>query len=448
MQKFENIHKMRIIHTSDWHLGQVFNEYDRTQEHVAFFRRLAGIVEKECPDALLVSGDIYHNSIPSAQTQKMYTDSLLMLKRACPGMTVVVTAGNHDSGARLEVDMNLWDHLGVKVIGGLARNGRVFDPEKHIIGIPSKEGGIAGYVVALPYVYRQNYPAAGQEQEGEHSLPDGERYFSRQASFYRRLLDSVREKNIQGLPVVMMAHLAVTGYDLSGHDIPVGGIEFTPLSAFPQGYDYLALGHIHRPQTVGTAKGPGDAGVSTGMVPGEPVLEHVCPAPVARYSGSPLHVNFDEDYPHSVSVVDIPADPSEREYIRIREIEIPETVPMVTLPETPVPSEDAIAALLAYPDQKPAYIRLNVLVRDCLRQNVAVDAVKATEGKKCRYCYMKVTRESQAGTEDTRQHLTVAEMKTISPLEVARMYYRQQFSGELDRESETMLQEVTGELQD
>ena len=68
---------MKIIHTSDWHLGQIFNEYDRTPEHAAFFERLTSIIAKEKPDALIVSGDIYHNSTPSSSTQKLYTDAIL-----------------------------------------------------------------------------------------------------------------------------------------------------------------------------------------------------------------------------------------------------------------------------------------------------------------------------------------------------------------------------------
>ena len=117
---------MKIIHTSDWHIGQIFNEYERTEEHLAFFRTLAGITAREKPDALLVSGDIFHNPLPSAQSQKMYADAILGLKEASPGTTVVITAGNHDSGSRLEVFKELWDMAGVKVVGCLSRKaGRI-----------------------------------------------------------------------------------------------------------------------------------------------------------------------------------------------------------------------------------------------------------------------------------------------------------------------------------
>ena len=131
---------MKIIHTSDWHLGQIFNEYDRTPEHAAFFERLTSIIAKEKPDALIVSGDIYHNSTPSSSTQKLYTDAILEMKKACKEMTVIITAGNHDSPSRLEIDRNLWDYMGVKVIGSVSRREGMPDLEKHIIAIPSSAG--------------------------------------------------------------------------------------------------------------------------------------------------------------------------------------------------------------------------------------------------------------------------------------------------------------------
>ena len=435
---------MKFLHTSDLHLGQIFNEYDRTPEHHAFFRRLISIVSRERPDALLVSGDIYHNSIPSAQTQKLYTDSVLALKEACPEMSVVITAGNHDSGARLEVDRNLWNHLNVKVIGGLSKKDGKPDLEKHIIEIKAKDGTLSGYVIALPHIYRQNYP----EVDDRRYAREGEdKYALRQRAFYRKLMDMVSERNRDGLPVVIMAHLAVTGCDITGHDEPIGGMEYTPLSAFPEGYDYLALGHIHHPQFVAAGDGPGDAGVMTSVSSEEPVVEHICRPPVARYSGSPLHVSFDEDYPHSVSIVEIPAGKHDGKTITVKEIEIPETVPMVTLPSVPVPSDEAVDALLHYPDNKAAYIRLNILVRDYIRQNVAVDAAKATEGKKCRYCYMKVTREGRAAGKDTDTRLTVAEIRSMSPLDVAKMYYRKQFSSDMDEDFEAMLEQVARDIE-
>ena len=178
---------MKIIHTSDWHIGQIFYEHDRTDEHEAFFKKLADIVRKERPDALLVSGDIFDSAMPSAQNQRLYTDSILGLMEACPGMTAVITAGNHDSGSRLETVRNLWEKAGVKVVGCLARDNGQARYSGHIFRIPSVSGNgeAAGYVIALPHIYKQNYPVC---QNGD-----------RQRELYRKLMETVDEVNSAGI---------------------------------------------------------------------------------------------------------------------------------------------------------------------------------------------------------------------------------------------------------
>ena len=99
---------MKILHTSDWHLGQVFYKYDRSAEQHDFLAQLAAIVKREQPDAMVVSGDVYDTGAPSAATVKMFTDGMLAIHKACPAMTIVVTAGNHDSPSRIESEQSLW----------------------------------------------------------------------------------------------------------------------------------------------------------------------------------------------------------------------------------------------------------------------------------------------------------------------------------------------------
>ena len=108
---------MKIIHTSDWHLGHILYEHDRTAEHAAFLSQLRDIVAEEKPDALLVSGDIYDRTNPSTSVQKMYYRALLDIHSACPDMAIIVTAGNHDSKAMLELGRELWQMAGVTVVG-------------------------------------------------------------------------------------------------------------------------------------------------------------------------------------------------------------------------------------------------------------------------------------------------------------------------------------------
>ena len=330
---------MKILHTSDWHLGHTLYNYDRSREQQAFLKQLTRIVAEEMPDAMVVSGDIYHYSTPSASTQKMYTDGMLEIHRAYPGMTIVVTAGNHDSSSKLEIDSSLWNHFGVKVVGNIERNQEEVNLEKHIVEVKNDRGILKGYIIAVPHVYPQNFPILDTETPREE----------RQARFFQALQDEVEKMNAERLPVVLMAHLSIEGSDQTGHDETVGGIEYVPISAMGEGYDYLALGHIHCPQNI---KG-----------------SRYC----ARYCGAPLPVSFDEAYPHSVSIVEIQGEKAPQ----IKTIEIENPMPLITLPKEAVDFEEAIKLLEEYPDDKPAYIRLNVLIKDYL-------APTATNGHRAR----------------------------------------------------------------
>ena len=160
---------MKILHTSDWHLGHTLYNYDRTEEQMAMLEQMAEIVENHKPDLFLLCGDVYHTSQPSAAVQTMLTDGLVRIHNAYPEMTIVMTAGNHDSGTKHEIFKTPWRALGVYAIGQLEKE----NPDEHIIEIPGK-----GYVVAIPYA-------------NERTIPDG---------FFQQLLDRVNERNTEGLP--------------------------------------------------------------------------------------------------------------------------------------------------------------------------------------------------------------------------------------------------------
>lgn len=400
---------MKILHTSDWHLGHTLYNYDRSREQQSFLEQLARIVAEEQPDAMVVSGDIYHYSTPSATTQKMYTEGMLKIHRACPEMIIVVTAGNHDSSSKLEIDSSLWNHFGVKIIGNIERTKEEVNLEKHIVEVRSIEGILKGYIVAVPHIYPQNFPMLDTETPREE----------RQTRFFQALLDEVEKMNTNGLPVVLMAHLSIEGSDRTGHDEIVGGIEYVPISSMGKGYDYLALGHIHCPQDI---KGSSRR---------------------ARYCGTPLPVSFDEVYPHSISVVEIEGHGEPQ----IRTIEIKNLLPLVTLPKEPVPFEEALKRLEEYPADKPAYIRLNVLMKDYLAPDCNEQASNAAAGKACKYCYIKSNRERQASDNGTR-HISIQEMQEMSPLEIAKLYYREAEGEEMDEELCNLMDNVVQRIRE
>ena len=378
----------RILHTSDWHLGHVLYNYSRADEQQHMLLQVEDYVRQYKPDALVVSGDIYHTAMPSAATQRMFTDALLAIHRARPEMTIVITGGNHDSASKLEIDRRLWLELGVHVLGRLQLTDSLEpDFESHIIRVANK-----GLIAAVPHVYPQNFPPAGGDD--------------RQAAFFARLADEVAQRNSQQLPTVLMAHLTVTGSDLTGHSRltdTVGTIDNVPLSALGEGYDYIALGHIHREQAVGIN---------------------------ARYSGSPLAVSFDEDYPHSITLVDI------GDEISVQQLPITNLHPLITVPADPVPFDEAIAALRQLPTDNcqlstvncqlsTPYVRLNILTDSGLPADAIEVATAAAEESGCRFCTFKITRSTPLPSSAAYDDITPDELKEMSPIDIARRFLQQ-----------------------
>lgn len=391
---------MKILHTSDWHLGQVFYNYDRTDEQQSFLRQLVRIVVERQPDAVVVSGDIFHTPSPSSAVQRMYVEAMLDVHRACPHATIVVTAGNHDSASKLEIDSSLWRHFNLHVIGGIARRGDDVDWDRHIIGVHAADGSLAGYVAAVPHVYPQNFPALPVPCGGEE----------RMQAFFARLQELARGRAGEHLPVVMMAHLSVSGADMTGHE-SVGGLDTADWQTIDNGCDYMALGHIHCPQTLGGTGGR------------------------ARYSGSPLPVSFDEAYEHSVSLVDVEA--GRRPAVTVVAIDNPH--PCVTVPRVALPFEEALRELGDFPADIPAYIRLNVAADGYLAPDSNERAAAVIADKRCKLCMIKVSVPEPKG-DDTVHQLTISEMKRMSPVDVATLYYKSVTGKDMDETMLTLLQ--------
>ena len=249
-----NSKRMKILHTADLHLGQIiYQNYDRSDEHRHFFRQLEQWCKEEQPDALLVSGDVFDIQQPSATVKKAFTDYFVHLHQECPQMKIVITAGNHDSASRIQADSSVWKFANAHLIGIPP----AIDSIEHDDGWQSKYivKLASGYIVALPYMI-------GVRKE-----------------IIQSILDKIADDNAQNLPVVMMAHQAVTGLDITGHGFDIGTLKTLEVNVMGNGFDYLALGHIHKPQTIGHQE--------DGMIE-----EITYRAPVVRYSGSALHVSW------------------------------------------------------------------------------------------------------------------------------------------------------------
>ena len=322
---------MKILHTADLHLGQIiYQNYDRADEHRHFFKQLAEWCRQEQPDALLISGDVFDIQQPSATVKKTFNDYFVQLHLQCPSMHIVITAGNHDSASRLQADSSLWGLHNVNVVGVPPAADATLTGEWYLNYIVKLH---SGYIVALPYMV-------------------GERTRAIQT-----ILDAVDADNHEGKPVVMMGHLAVSGLDPEGHDFDIGRLRTQEIGSLGSGYDYLALGHIHKPQTIG-----------------HPELhfqpQFTLPSPVVRYAGSALHVSCDENYPHSVSLVEMTHHGGE---ITIRQLRVDEWRHFHTLPldgSSFTHADDALQAIKEFVQTAPrGYIRLRMDIRAALPSN-------------------------------------------------------------------------------
>jgi exonuclease SbcD len=384
---------MRIIHTADLHLGQIiYQHYDRTAEHLHFFGQLTKWCSDIHPDALLVSGDIFDIQQPSATVRKNFTDWFVQLHHKCPQMKIVLIAGNHDSATRIQSDKAVWDLANTHLIGLSPSVERLMDADgwqdDYIIRLNS------GYIVALPYMN-------GERQE-----------------LIQSILNRVAEENKEGKPVVLMGHLAVAESDVTGHNF-VGTIKMQDVSMMGNGYDYLALGHIHHGQFIHSGKHN------------------------VRYCGTPIPVSFDENYKHSVSIVEIDC---HGEKPTVKEIEINPYRPLVTLPTEGVATwEDAKELLENYPDDIEAYIRLNVEVDDFLPVEANAEAHMICEDKKCRFCVINSRRLKKDRRE--AKVMSVQEFKTEEPIGIAERY-AEDLGIEFDNDMKELFNETLAALKD
>ena len=257
---------MKIIHTADLHLGQIlYQNYGREDEHNYFFQQLQAWCQQYSPDALVVSGDIFDIQHPVISVKRMFNDFFVRLHRAVPAMRIVIVAGNHDSAMRLHADNSIWGMGDVVLVGmpPVSNSHELPDgwQNDYIVRLPQ------GYIIAMPY------------------------YFGSRSQAVQSILDFVANENTDNKPVVLMGHLAVNGMDISGLGMDVGRLQVLNTDELGKGYDYMALGRIHRPQTLGFND------------EFQPVSTY--PSGIIRYSGSALHVSCDEKFPHSVSLVSI-----------------------------------------------------------------------------------------------------------------------------------------------
>lgn len=256
---------MRILHTSDWHLGRQFHGLSLDEDHDHILVQILAVIDDERPDVVIIAGDVFDRANPP-QSAITRLSQFLTTVRAASDAAIVIIAGNHDSAAQIGA-------MGVLADGGAAIVRGPLDEDERPLVVSDAHGPVA--ISALPFAFE--YAARQCFDDDGIGCP---------ADVIRAQLASARKHVAEGMRWVVVAHAFVDGAATSESERPltrmVGGIETVSAAAF-EGAHYVALGHLHRPQPVG--------------------LDHI------RYSGAPLAFGFDEEgQQKSVSLIDLAAD--------------------------------------------------------------------------------------------------------------------------------------------
>ena len=273
---------MKILHTADWHIGQKLHERSRLDEHEQFLDWLLETIQARKVELLLVSGDIFDTSLPSAEATNLYYRFLYRLFNETDTYTVI-TAGNHDSARHLEAPREFLKMGRIHVIGLASETSRC------VLPFPPDNPRVM--VAGVPYLTETDLPHVSYETEIERN----DRYRERLKSFYAECVSTMPTE----LPKILMGHLFVQGGKVtdSERNIQIGGATAIHANDFPEGVSYVALGHLHRPQTIKGTDYP------------------------IRYSGSPIPLRFNETgYRKSVYLLELS---EEGKFIRDEDIEIP-----------------------------------------------------------------------------------------------------------------------------
>lgn len=264
---------MKILHTSDWHLGRMLYGKKRYPEFEAFLNWLIEIIKVQEIDILLIAGDIFDTTTPSNYAQELYFQFLSDVAKNTHCQHVVVIGGNHDSPSLLEASKSVLKALNIYVVGAACDN-----PQDEVITLSNDKGIPQAIICAVPYLRDRDI----RKVEVSETLDDkNKKLISGIKQHYHEVCQYAKEKQIElckthklkHLPMIGMGHLFAAGgkteIDDGVRELYVGSLAHVDASIFPDDLDYVALGHLHVPQMVAKK-------------------EHI------RYSGSPIAMGFGE----------------------------------------------------------------------------------------------------------------------------------------------------------
>ena len=406
---------MRLFHTSDWHLGQNLHGQDRDFEHACFLAWLLTQLSEQQPDVLLIAGDIFDTVNPPVKAQERLYDFIVSAHEQQPKLTIVMIAGNHDSGSRIELPAPLMRRLRTHALGRvLWLDDGQLDAERLLIPLPDASGETAAWCLALPFLR----PA---EVTGAHL---GDDYLRGIGQVHEWLIEAANAKRTPGQALIAISHAHMAGGSVSEdseRSLIIGNAEALPASLFGPSISYAALGHLHKPQRVN----------------GEERI---------RYCGSPIPLSFSEiGYQHQILDVTLEGET----LVSVEPLLIPRAVNLQRI--GPLPLTDILTQLADLPDtdlladtQRLPWLEVRVKLDEPqpdLRQQIET----ALQGKSVRL--VRISAEyagsgSRASDDDAR----LIELDQLTPQELFSRAWQDNYGSEADEQTlkdfAVLLQEV------
>ncbi|MFJ2426363.1 exonuclease SbcCD subunit D C-terminal domain-containing protein [Pseudomonas sp. NPDC087804] len=396
---------MRLFHTSDWHLGQNLHGQERDFEHACFLEWLLRQLKLAQPDVLLIAGDIFDTVNPPVKAQECLYDFIVNAHEQQPLLTIVMIAGNHDSGSRIELPAPLMRRLRTHALGRvLWLDDGQLDSERLLLPLPNAKGEIAAWCLALPFLR----PA---EVTGAHL---GDNYLRGIGQVHERLIEAANAKRKPGQALIAISHAHMAGGSVSEdseRSLIIGNAEALPASLFGPSISYVALGHLHKPQKVN----------------GEERI---------RYSGSPIPLSFSEiGYQHQILDVTLDGET----LVSVEPILIPRSVNLQRI--GPAPLAEILLQLADLPNidllaetQRQPWLEVRVTL-DEPQPDLRHQVENALQGKAVRLVRIAAEYAGKRGADGEEDGTALIELDQLTPQELFSRAWLDNYGSEVDEQT-------------
>ncbi len=392
---------MIILHTADWHLGQMLYGHERTHEHRLFLKWLLHQIIDIKPDLLLISGDVFDSSNPSASATQLYYEFLASVAQLSFRPQVIITAGNHDAPARLEAPQGLLSRMDISV-RGIVRKNEMGEVDLDYLTLPLRGGG---YCLAVPYI-----------RQGDYHRDDG--YIKGVCDLYHRLVEALPK---EAYPIIAMGHMHVLGGEELSDDrserLLLGGLDAVPVSAFSDKITYTALGHLHRRQAI---KGANNI----------------------VYSGAPLPMSFSEEsYRQGIEYIEIT-----HEGVHSQQLCYCSPMSLITI--GPHSKTEVLQRISTLEDGDIGELSPLLRVRISLSEPepaLRSELERALEGKAIRLAIAEAELPKEVNSEN-KDSRSWEKLKEVTEIDVAEMLYRQYYNDPMPEAMKALLIEAINEV--